>query len=227
MSGAKSRIQDRFRKVTKILSRKGLYEFLEREYALIAPGARVLNVGSGGEIGNLLDDFAHVRGFEILTLDIDERRRPDLIGDICDFDFGSQTFDVVVMSEVLEHVHSPHLGIDNIRSVLVDGGKLILTTPFAMPLHDRPYDYYRFTRYGLEHLLRDFRSVSVAERNTYFEAIDVLWVRLLQTDTRAARLMSYFVIPFVFFLKRPLTMALSKLVKTDSMTTGYVVTALK
>ena len=131
---------------------------------------------------NCYEKFAKRIGFRVVRFDIDESRGPDIIGDICSYNFDAREFDVVVMSEVLEHLHSPHLGLANIYGILKQGGTLILSTPFILPMHDRPHDYFRFTRYGLEFLLNDFRRVQIEERNSYFEAIDVLWVRLLQTN---------------------------------------------
>jgi SAM-dependent methyltransferase len=223
----RKKLDERLIEMSKVLSRKGLYEFLAREYAAIPTGADVLSIGAGGEIDELLQKFAKQTGFRVVSFDIDESRGPDIIGDICTYNFNTRQFDVVVMSEVLEHVHSPHLGLTNIHAILKQGGTLILSTPFILPLHDRPHDYFRFTRYGLEFLLKDFRTVQIEERNSYFEAIDVLWVRLVQTKLRPARLVSYVIIPLVFYLKRPLTAFLGKLVRTDAMTTGYVVTAVK
>jgi hypothetical protein len=107
------------------------------------------------------------------------------------------------------------------------GGTLILTTPFILPMHDRPHDYFRFTVHGLELLLRDFEHVQIRARDSYFEAIDVLWMRLLQVNQRSATIVSVLMIPLIFFLKRPLTLLLSRLVRTDAMTTGYVATARK
>ena len=95
-----------------------------------------------------------------------------------------------------------------------------------LSLHDRPHDYYRYTRYGLAFLLQDFEDVQIQERNSYLEAIDVLYVRLLQTEAKRARLLAYFFIPLMF-IKQPITRALSKVAATDAMTTGYVVTARK
>jgi SAM-dependent methyltransferase len=186
-----------------------------------------LSIGAGGDINELLLKVAKRNGFKVTTFDIDDARGPDIIGDICNHQFGSKQFDVVVMSEVLEHVTVPSLGLKTIHGILKDEGRLLLSTPFILPLHDRPHDYFRFTRYGLELLLKDFRNVRVEERNSYFEAIDVLWVRLLFADRRSARIASYLIIPFIFYVKRPLTVLLSKLIQTDAMTTGYVVTAVK
>jgi SAM-dependent methyltransferase len=214
------------KRISKSLSRKGLYEFLAKEFSSIRFQSQVLTIGAGGEVNTLLDQFAQHFGFQVVSFDIDEKRTPDILGDICSYNFSDGTFDVVVMSEVLEHVHSPHLALQNIYKTLKQGGKLILTTPFILPLHDRPHDYYRYTRYGLAFLLRDFEHVQIRERNSYLEAIDVLYVRLLQTESKRSRLLAYFFIPLMF-IKQPITRVLSKLAATDAMTTGYTVTARK
>jgi SAM-dependent methyltransferase len=77
--------------------------------------------------------------------------------------FGDATFDVVLCAEVLEHTHTPALALREMQRVLKDGGKLLLTTPFAYPIHYAPTDYYRFTRFGLAHLLDGWRIESLSE----------------------------------------------------------------
>jgi len=214
-------------RLSKKRSRQGLYEFLESHYSTQAQGTRVLSVGSGGEVNQLLEKHAKINQFEIKTIDIDSDRNPDIIGDICSYDFCGETFNTVVMSEVLEHLHSPQSGLDTVYKILNPGGKLILSTPFIFPIHDEPYDYFRFTKYGLELLLKKFKVVEIRERNSYFETIDVLWLRLLVSSHHSARIASYFIIPFVYYLIRPLTLLLTKLIPINGMTTGYTVTAFK
>ena len=213
--------------LSKKLSRQGLYPFLEAEFAKIPAQATVLTVGSGGPVNEYLQKYGTQNHFAILSLDIDPKRQPDWVGDICSYDFESQQFDVVVMSEVLEHVHAPHLALENVHTVLKENGRLILTTPFAFPLHDRPHDYFRFTKYGLQHLCRHFSTVTIKERNSYFEAIDVLWLRLWREQQKKARLISYIIIPLIYFVKRPFTWLLTKTIPADGLTTGYVVLAKK
>lgn len=214
-------------RLSKLRSRQGLYEFLEREYSTIPRGARVLSVGAGGEVDELLARFSSANELDVISIDIDPARGPELVGDICKLPLLANAFDAVVLSEVLEHVHSPADGLRNLHGALKHGGRLILTVPFILPMHDRPHDYFRFTVYGLELLLRDFRDVHISARDSYFEAIDVLWVRLLQTDQGSARFLSFFLVPIVFFLKRPITLLLARCCATDAMTTGYVATAVK
>jgi SAM-dependent methyltransferase len=213
-------------RLSKLISRKGLYEFLGREFARIGAGREVLTVGAGGEVGALLEEHARRNSFAVTSFDIDERYAPDILGDICEHDFAGRTFDVIVLSEVLEHIHSPHLAIANIRAALSDGGRLILTVPFLFPIHERPHDYYRYTRYGLEYLLREFSEVSIGERNSWAEAINALAPRMVVDKNRRARLIAPLFV-FAAFAKLPFVILLGKLVRTDLMTTGYVVTASK
>ena len=220
------RMRPRILRASKRLSRRGLYPFLEAEFASIRPGQSVLSVGSGGQINALLTQFAERIGFHVASIDIDPGRQPDLVGDICTYNFGERQFDCVVLCEVLEHVHSPHVAIANIYALLSDGGRLIITVPFMLPIHEAPRDYYRYTRHGLEFLLKDFDDVVVRARNSYFEAIDVLYVRLVVSENRRARLAAY---PLILFAlaKAPLSALLGRLIPIDSMTTGYNVRARK
>jgi SAM-dependent methyltransferase len=77
--------------------------------------------------------------------------------------FSDGAFNTVLCTEVLEHLHTPSLALKEMRRVLAPGGKLILTTPFAYPIHDAPGDYYRYTRFGLTYLLRDWNLEYLSE----------------------------------------------------------------
>lgn len=217
----------RLLRLSKIRSRQGLYEFLNAQFQQIKSESNVLTIGSGGEVNKLLESYAKSKSFSVKSFDIDPERNPDVLGDLCIYDFGHQKYDIVIIAEVLEHLYAPQLGIDNIFKILNSGGKLILTTPFILPLHDRPYDYFRFTKYGLAYLLRNFEKIEIRERNSYFEAIDVLWVRTMQIGTKRAKKVAAIIIPLIFYLKRPFTKLCDRILKTDAMTTGYVVTAEK
>lgn len=224
---ALARYRSWLERLSKRRSRQGLYEFLCREYGAIPRGSKVLSIGAGGHVNELLDRFAAANELTVVSMDVDPGRQPMLVGDLCRAPLADRVFDVVVAAEVLEHLHSPADGLGNVRRVLREGGRLILSTPFILPMHDRPHDYFRFTAHGLELLLRDYRDVRVSRRDSYFEAIDVLWLRLLQTELRSARLLSLFLVPIVFFLKRPFTLLLGRLCGSDAMTTGYVVHATR
>ncbi len=62
------------------------------------------------------------------------------------------TYDVIVCTQVLEHVPNPFLASSELIRILKPGGRLLLTVPAAYPYHAVPRDYWRFTRDSL-HLL--------------------------------------------------------------------------
>lgn len=80
--------------------------------------------------------------------------------------FGTNSFDSVLCTEVLEHLQNPRQAVNEIYRVLANGGALLLTTPFQYQAHQRPFDFFRFTYDGLNLLTRDagFSDVTVLRR---------------------------------------------------------------
>jgi hypothetical protein len=60
--------------------------------------------------------------------------------------------------------------------VLVPGGALWLTVPFVGPLHEQPYDFYRYTEFALEELLSaaGFVDIELKRLGGYFTALGAL-----------------------------------------------------
>jgi SAM-dependent methyltransferase len=121
------------------------------------------------------------------TLDVEARDgvAVDIIADAHDLSqIENGSFDVILCAEVLEHLHSPHLAIAEFERVLKTGGMLLLSTRFIFPLHDVPGDYFRYTKYGLRHLLKNFEVVELKEETNTIETLAVLYQRIgFQCDT--------------------------------------------
>lgn len=77
----------------------------------------------------------------------------DYHSDIQDMPIENESFDTVLSAEVLEHVPDPEKALREIYRVLKPGGKLVMSIPHLMYLHNEPYDFYRYTKYGLRTLL--------------------------------------------------------------------------
>lgn len=120
-----------------------------------------------------------------VSIDITPGKGVDYVADAHDLSqFNNESFDAVLATEVLEHLHTPLRAINEMYRVLKPGGSVILTTRFIFPLHNIPGDYWRFTRYGLAHLFRNFKHVEVIEETSTLETIAVLFERIaFQTDT--------------------------------------------
>jgi SAM-dependent methyltransferase len=112
---------------------------------------RLLDVGCGNK--PYLEMFAaHVRDY--IGLDPDHQHsRPDVVADVSCLPFPDASFDTVLTTQVIEHVPEPSRMMAEISRILAPGGHLILTAPQYWRLHEIPHDYYRFTKYGLQHLI--------------------------------------------------------------------------
>eukprot|EP01062_Namystynia_karyoxenos_P052243 TRINITY_DN41698_c0_g1_i1.p1 TRINITY_DN41698_c0_g1~~TRINITY_DN41698_c0_g1_i1.p1 ORF type:complete len:407 (+),score=104.66 TRINITY_DN41698_c0_g1_i1:56-1222(+) len=64
-------------------------------------------------------------------------------------------FDVIVATQVLEHIRRPFRAAVTLSRILAPGGVLMLSAPFVGdPFHDRPWDYFRYTERGLAAVFR-------------------------------------------------------------------------
>ncbi|WP_347839087.1 methyltransferase domain-containing protein [uncultured Draconibacterium sp.] len=64
----------------------------------------------------------------------------------------AERFDTIILSSVLEHLKDPNLIFSEMNRILRNNGKIILSVPFYYQLHEIPFDYHRFTKYGLINL---------------------------------------------------------------------------
>ncbi len=67
--------------------------------------------------------------------------------------FAAESFDTVLSTQVWEHVEDPGAAAREAWRVLRPGGRLVVTVPFLYPTHEAPYDFGRFTSFGLESVL--------------------------------------------------------------------------
>jgi SAM-dependent methyltransferase len=66
--------------------------------------------------------------------------------------FASESFDTIIISEVLEHIANPELIWTEMARILRPDGKILLSVPFFYKIHEAPFDYYRYTEFALRHL---------------------------------------------------------------------------
>jgi 2-polyprenyl-3-methyl-5-hydroxy-6-metoxy-1,4-benzoquinol methylase len=124
---------------------------------------KVLDVGSA-EGSYLATKYG--ASANIITFDV--REPADVIGSISKAPFPDATFDVVVCTEVLEHVQDIVSASKEMLRILKPGGTLLASAPFMYELHGEEYgDYWRIPRQGWEYLLRDFKSVTVTPYGKY------------------------------------------------------------
>ena len=123
-------------------------------------------------------------------------------GDILPFQ--DKEFDSIVTNQVLEHVFTPDLFLSEINRVLKSNGTLLLTVPFAWDEHEQPFDYARYSSFGLSHLLdkHGFEIIRSRKSAANITAVFQLFNAYLYKKTRKIRAVKIF---FTFFIMSLIT----------------------
>jgi SAM-dependent methyltransferase len=139
-------------------------QFVENVAHTLPPGARLLDAGAG--------ECVYKRFFSATRyLSVDAAignpswnyHNLDCISALDRLPFQDQSFDAALCTQTLEHLEWPRESVQELFRVLKPGGTLYLTAPMAHHEHQAPYDFFRYTSYGLDSICRKagFASVQV------------------------------------------------------------------
>lgn len=170
-------------------------KWLAKTLAAIPKGLRILDAGAG-ELKNkkncmhldyVSQDFCQYQGKEGDTVadglqnDKWDTKSIDIVSDITAIPEPDASFDVILCSEVFEHVPDPMAVLKEFSRLLKKGGKLILTAPFASHVHMAPYHYYAgFSRYWYEYHMpqRGFEISELTANGDWFSFFEQELMRL-------------------------------------------------
>lgn len=140
--------------------------------------------------------------------------------------------DTVVSFQVLEHLNNPESMTREAWRILRSGGNIFISVPFQWWVHEAPYDYFRYTCYGLDALLSKAGFVDIE-----IEAVSGFWTMwVLKFNYHTARytfrygisrVLSRVVLTPLWFIGQLVAPLLDKLDFNEAETAGYFVTARK
>ena len=142
--------------------------------------------------------------------------------------------DTVISLQVMEHLCEPQVMLSEAFRILRPGGAVYITVPFQWWVHEAPYDFFRFTRYGMEYMLNKAGFIDVlVEESTGFWS---MWS--LKLNYQLARINSPKVPKIIRWILLPLVLPiwvanqiiaplLDKVWPETRETAGYSITARK
>jgi SAM-dependent methyltransferase len=161
--------------------RRSLYKSILK----IAPkvGGDVLDIGCGEKPYESL--FINANSY--IGVDIEKsghdhnNSKADIFYDGKVLPFPDNYFNSILCLEVIEHIFNIDEVLLEVKRVLKPGGLFVGTIPFSWPEHEIPYDFARYTSYGIFHILSksNLEVIQCDKSTSYFLAVSQLFIYYL------------------------------------------------
>ncbi|MBA3845213.1 MAG: class I SAM-dependent methyltransferase [Planctomycetes bacterium] len=151
-------INEDFTRRSKILDvgRWYITRFVEGVAASLPARTLLLDAGAGESAYKRF--FAHC-DYRAADLAVGESRwnyaNLDYICPLDKIPVADATFDAILCTQVLEHVEFPRACMSEMARVLKPGGRIFVTVPMSQAEHQTPYDFFRYTSFGLRSLFTE------------------------------------------------------------------------
>jgi len=132
-----------------------LDRFAAEAAASLVPGSRVLDAGAGDS--PYRSHFRHViyEAADVCVRDSHTYENVHIVCDLTAIPVEANRYDLVLCTQVLEHVPKPLDVLREFARVLKPGCRLWITAPLYFEEHEVPYDYYRYTQYAWKYMLNE------------------------------------------------------------------------
>ncbi len=203
--------------------------FIEEKSKALKKGSRVLDAGAGPCPYKKF--FSHCN-YESTDL-IDPHNLVDFTCSLDNIPRKSNIYDAIISTEVLEHVEYPQKVLNEFYRILKKDGQLFMTAPQEWPLHQEPYNFFYFTKYGFASLLKNagFKKFKITPKGGYFWflADAIRFNGILRQYKKSIfyyplRIIEY---PITNILLPLILFPLDFVDKEKKWTMGYTVTAIK
>jgi len=198
-------------------ARKGLYQNVSKLITNL--NGKLLDVGCGTKPYENICNVDEYIGLEIDDEGNRQHNYADVFYDGKTIPFEDKSFDSILSNQVFEHVFNPNQFLKEINRVTKMGGKFLITVPFVWDEHEQPYDYARYSSFGLKHILAEngFEIIEHRKSNNGIEVIfqlinDYLY-KVIMTEN------AYFNLLIIILLMAPINMSgliLSKLLPRNN-----------
>lgn len=167
------KVKDDFTTRSKLadIGRFYVNDFVKKVAVGLPPGTSLLDAGAGECVYKKY--FTHCN-YKSVDLGIGEPNwnysHLDYVAPLHELPIEDESFDAILCTQVLEHLQKPIESVKEMYRVLRPGGHLFMTAPMAHNEHQIPYDFFRYTSFGLKHICTEagFREIRVTPMGGMF-----------------------------------------------------------
>ncbi len=191
----------------------------------LAEGSLVLDAGAGE--GKYREYFRHCRviGVDNCVGDSSwDYSSLDVVGDLHLLPFKDNLFDAIICIVVFEHLKNPFKAMKELSRVLKKGGKIFAVFPFMWEIHQRPYDFFRYSEYGFKSLAEysNLSVIEIKELGCFFRVLHYMAASFIKESLKNifALFLALIFLPFLItflFLSEPI----DRIVRMCNYTPGY------
>ena len=155
---AKTVLHDDFSKCSRLsdAGRWFVNNFVKEVSKELPPGSSILDAGAGECAYKTYFPHCDYKAVDLAigdgTWNYDEL---DYRAPLDNLAIANNSFDAILCTQVLEHLERPRESVREFYRVLKVGGKLYLTAPMAQGQHQPPYDFFRYTSFGLMSIISE------------------------------------------------------------------------
>lgn len=143
---------------------------------------RMLDIGCGNKPYNI---FFREYITEHIGCDIvqSSEKSVDVVCEATNIPLPDNSFDTILCTQVIEHVADHNKLIAEAYRLLKPGGNLILTGPMYWPLHEEPYDFFRFTKHGFQFIFEKsgFKVLEIRENGGKWSVLGQMFCLTIAT----------------------------------------------
>lgn len=192
----------------KDINRRFIRYFIKESFSKYAKGGSLLDLGCGKlPYADIYEKYVDT----VTRVDVEDRcGRVDCVADAQALPFSAGSFDMVLFSEVIEHVSNPQKALSEISRVLRADGYLFITWPIIHPMHETPHDYTRLTEFFMEKELNKngLEILRIVRRGDIFALLHTLLGHLVLYFSAFLKM-----IPILRFPLLPISYILGKVVE--------------
>ncbi|MBA7517199.1 Ubiquinone biosynthesis O-methyltransferase, mitochondrial [subsurface metagenome] len=215
------------------------HEWIQQQIADLEPGLMLLDAGCGNQRYRPFCEHLNYKAQDFGKYEKDEvasytgKKIPyqygqlDYVGDVWDIKEKDQTFDVILCSEVLEHIPYPNETLKEFHRLLKVGGLLILTVPANALRHWDPYFFISgYSNRYFEHILPElgFMDIGIQQAGDYYRWLAIELYRTSRIIERNILNRAILLPAFLFYLWKSQHPTIES---QNTLCNGYFVTARK
>jgi SAM-dependent methyltransferase len=151
--------------------------------------------------------------------------KPDVYWDAKKIPLHGNSVDSIIATEFFEHIPNISEILLECFRVLRKNGVILFTVPFVWPLHETPYDQYRYTPYSLKRLFKEagFRSITVKTLGSYHASLAqmiCIWLNGVMTNMSNVTRKKFFIFAQKLFFYPIIKHLLNKDLALDNSSYG-------